>query len=155
MKFLALIVLWLGVIGFALAEDQAQQPVSGLPGKAPQLTWRASPAETKALSIEDSGPGFVTWIQALAFCGLVAFGGVYLTRRYGKQSGNASARRLRLIERTALSSKTSLVLVELDGRPFLVSLGQERASITPVDDFQSLAVSEEGEECKKVIGFPA
>ena len=59
------------------------------------------------------------------FC-LGLFGaGIHFYKRYFMQAGSRTERRLKIVERLPVSTKNSLLLVELDGREFLLATGPD------------------------------
>lgn len=80
--------------------------------------------------------------------------GVKLYQRFNPAAVVGRARRLEVRERVAISSKSSLTLVALDGKEFLVASGSDAVTIIPTkskaDDLfdQSLGeIYKEGEVC--------
>jgi flagellar biogenesis protein FliO len=68
-------------------------------------------------------------IGGLFLClGIFALG-VRLFRRYAQGSQVAARRRIEVIERMQLSSKSSLLLVAVDNREFLIARGSESVQI--------------------------
>ena len=70
-------------------------------------------------------------LKALGLCVGVFLIGVAVTKRYrgGVQTGGA--RRLRVVERVPLSSKTHLVIAEVEGNQVLLAVGPDRVSFGP------------------------
>lgn len=70
-----------------------------------------------------------TMMVALVGCIALFSVGIWTAKRFGlvKPAGKLSG--LRVLERTPLSPKTSLCLVEARGKQFLVSVGSERVSL--------------------------
>ena len=66
--------------------------------------------------------------------------GVYLVRRYIPGASAAHTRRLRIVDKLALSSKTSLLMVEVEGQKLLMTVGGDR--VTYVDHAQVLPPDE-------------
>lgn len=71
-------------------------------------------------------------VGGLFLCvGLFGFG-IHLYKRYLLPRSLGSDRRLKVVERLQLTQKSSLLLVTLDGKEFLVSTGAEQSRlITP------------------------
>lgn len=71
-------------------------------------------------------------VGGLFLCvGLFGFG-IHLYKRYLLPRSLSSDRRLRVVERLQLTQKSSLLLVTLDGKEFLLSTGAEQSRlITP------------------------
>jgi flagellar biosynthetic protein FliO len=69
---------------------------------------------------------------AVALVGLLALAvaALALLRRFGNPfPGTAQARRLKLVERLAVSRRSALLLVELDGRTLLLGQSGEQLSL--------------------------
>ena len=58
--------------------------------------------------------------------------GVHVYKKYVLPRSLSSARRLQIIERLQLSQKSSLVLVKLDGKEFLMATGSDSGRLVPV-----------------------
>ena len=69
-----------------------------------------------------AGPSLAVLGALLVLAALVAL----LARRRGPFAASRAARRLRVVERLALSRRASLLLVEVDGRPMLLGETAER-----------------------------
>ena len=69
-----------------------------------------------------AGPAMIALVVVLA----AAAGVALLLRRSGRLPVARAARRLRLVERLALSRRAALLLVEVDGRPLLLGESGER-----------------------------
>jgi flagellar biogenesis protein FliO len=81
-------------------------------------------------------------IGALFFCLGVFAGGVHLYRKFGNKVGSSSKRRMVVRERLALSSKSALVLVSLDGKEFVVASGSEHVTLVPTNAITAVSFSE-------------
>lgn len=75
-----------------------------------------------------AGISILTLFQGLGYCLIAFFVGIHLYRKYVLKQSGPSKRHMRVIERLPLSSKSSLLMVEVDGRRVLMALGSERAS---------------------------
>jgi flagellar biogenesis protein FliO len=64
-------------------------------------------------------------IGGLFLCFGLFGAGVHLYRRYVIPRATSDKRRLQIIERLPLTSKSSLLLVKLDGKEFMLSTGSE------------------------------
>ena len=89
-------------------------------------------------------------LEGLLLClGVLALG-VYIAKRFGFKPAGGAARKIKLIERTPLSSRTALVLAEIEGKTVLISVGAERVSFFEVRDAalfgDGLNAPERGEE---------
>jgi len=85
-------------------------------------------------------------VGALFFCLGVFAGGVHLYRRCATKAGGLSKRRMVVRERLALSSKSSLVLVSLDGKEFVVASGSENVTLVPTNTITAASFSESLDE---------
>jgi Flagellar biosynthesis protein, FliO len=114
----ALIALIHVTCAVAIAEDQAPGRWSGA-GPAGQASSDTFSAQSSTLRM----------LGGLFFCvGIFGFG-VHLFKRYGLSRSGATTRRLQVVERVALSPKCSLLLVQLDGREFLLTAGAEQSRL--------------------------
>ncbi len=105
-------------------------PVAGIADQSPPVPASAAVQAEKPLpqwrSVPD--PEFIQtgWgmIQGLAICLGIFFVGIKVWMHLrGKGVGFDTKRRLRVMERTMIAPKTSLVLVEFDGKPILITVG--------------------------------
>lgn len=79
------------------------------------------------------GAGF-KMIQALGLCVGILLIGLHFFKKYNARSMNAGGgRRMRVIERMSIGPKTALVLVELEGKRLLLSVGADRVSHITTD----------------------
>lgn len=67
-------------------------------------------------------------VEALVLCLGVLFIGVALAKKLKIKGAISGARQIKVIERTVVSSKTSLILAEVNGSKVLLSVGPERVS---------------------------
>lgn len=58
--------------------------------------------------------------------------GIHVYRRYVLPRTGSTQRRLQLVERLQISQKSSLVLVKLDGKEFIMSTGAESSRLVPL-----------------------
>lgn len=65
----------------------------------------------------------------LACCLALLCGGVWVAKRFGLVKMPNPKTGLKVLERTPVSAKTSLCLVEARGKQFLISVGSERVSL--------------------------
>ncbi len=94
----------------------------------PAKTVAASFATQNESSLASSG---TRMIGGLFLClGVFAFG-VRMFKKYTAGTQVASRRRIEIRERVQLSSKSSLLLVAVDNREFLVARGSETVQIVP------------------------
>jgi flagellar biogenesis protein FliO len=103
-------------------------------------------AEKKSLSLLDDvetperPPVASRMFQGLALCLGVFFIGSWVVKRYGPQAGTATNRRIRVVERTTLTPKTALCLIEVDGKQVLLATGSDLVQVLMKDG----VVSEQG-----------
>ncbi|MBX7139240.1 MAG: flagellar biosynthetic protein FliO [Oligoflexia bacterium] len=70
----------------------------------------------------------IKMIQALGLCIGVFLIATFLVRKYGPKNLMPTGRRLRVREKLPVTSKTSLMLIEVDERPFLVAVGPDHVA---------------------------
>jgi flagellar biogenesis protein FliO len=105
------------VLGFLFSGNAGEKPV---PAQEDQ--------PTKALAKQD----YNVWRSMLALA--LVLGGLtgvnwYLKNRANQPVGAKGTRRLRVIERFAIDQKRCLLLVSLDGKEFLVGVGNDQISV--------------------------
>ncbi|WKZ57152.1 MAG: flagellar biosynthetic protein FliO [Bdellovibrionota bacterium] len=88
---------------------------------------------------ENEGSGWLRMIEGLALCVGVFLIGIGLVKRRRKDRGLPMGRRMRVIERLAVSTRGAVVLMKVDEREFLVGVGGEGISVTPLQE-QPVAV---------------
>ena len=124
---IALLIV-MGLISPSLhAEDAANSEASRVASTAPDAkpAWAAN-WKTPQQPVETVG---YSMFLGLGLCLAVLSVGVWAAKKFGWVQPAKRAGRLKVIERTALSAKTSLCLVEAQGKQFLVSVGSERVSV--------------------------
>jgi flagellar biogenesis protein FliO len=89
----------------------------------------APTATTLGAAPFDMGGSFFRMIGGTLFCIGVFGAGVHVYRKFIGQPTTGSKRRLKVIERLTLAPKTNLVLVSLDGRELLISVGPDQARL--------------------------
>lgn len=105
-----------------LQELQTTQLQATTQAKSPLSDWRTGSDE----SLQSSGG---TMLQGLAFCLGVFLIGTYICKRLGSKNGTfRQQRRLKVLERTPLASKTSLLLIEVDGKEVLLAVGADKVT---------------------------
>ena len=107
-------------VSVAYADDSAQK---ALPWNA---STTASPAEVEHFDAKNSA---LRMIGGLFLCFGLLGAGVHLYRRYVIPRAMSDKRRLQIVERLPLSAKSSLLLVKLDGKEFMLSTGPEAARL--------------------------
>ena len=98
--------------------------------RAHEKEMRAQNSEVWRTETEGSVAGAgIRMIQALALCVGVLLIGLHLFKKYNKNQGRlAGGRRMRVIERLPISAKTSVIMLEVEGRSIIVSVGPEHVS---------------------------
>ena len=87
-------------------------------------------------SDENTGAG-LRMAEGLAFCLGLLMLGVYALKK-GKLKGIVhGSKAIRVIERSAVTQRTSLLLVEVQGRKVLLSVGSDRVSFHSMSDSDS------------------
>ena len=94
--------------------------------------WRIG-VGVDAPTLEESG---TKMIQGLAVCGFVLCVGVWGYKRYILKAPAVASRKMKIIERMPLSPRSTLVLIEVEGKKKLVAMGSDPVS------FHDLAESE-------------
>ncbi|RIL05354.1 MAG: hypothetical protein DCC75_11755, partial [Proteobacteria bacterium] len=113
----------------AVAAEQGEESalprsIAGISAEVENIRARNSrpSAEPQAIPAKeiDQGsetqPSIMKAVQALGACLGIFFIVIYLMKRFSGAQGKVQSRRIRVIERTAISSKAALILVELEGR---------------------------------------
>jgi flagellar biogenesis protein FliO len=101
--------------------------------ETPTRQWGASTTQsTPDVAPFNAQSSVLRMVGGLFLCvGLFGFG-IHLYKRYLLPRSLSSDRRLKVVERLQLTQKSSLLLVTLDGKEFLVSTGAEQSRlITP------------------------
>lgn len=99
---------------------------------SPAKGWRTG-VGVDAPTLEESG---TKMIQGLAVCGFVLCVGVWGYKRYILKAPTVISRKMKIIERMPLSPRSTLVLIEVEGKKKLVAMGSDPVS------FHDLAESE-------------
>jgi flagellar biogenesis protein FliO len=97
-----------------------------------QLPWAAPKAAPLAASTDDqfeARNSVLRMIGGLFLCLGCLGGGLHLYKRFVIPRAKGDGRRLQVVERLPLSSKSSLLLVKLDGKEFMLSTGPEAARL--------------------------
>jgi len=81
--------------------------------------------------------------KALVLCIGVFCIVIYFLKRMNKGVIGGANKRIQVLEKVQIASKTSLVLVELDGKPLLFSLGNDRVSVLNPESKSSVYSSTE------------
>lgn len=94
-------------------------------GSASSAWQQESQAEFKS--------GAISAVQALLLALAALMLIVFALRKFYKVSPLTNTKRLKVKERLSITNKTALILVELDGRSMLVSVGPDRVSFCDRD----------------------
>jgi flagellar biogenesis protein FliO len=85
---------------------------------------------------------FVKMLGAFLFClGLFA-AGIHLYRKYGGVTARPGARRMAVLERLAVTHKSAVYLVSLDGKEFLLTSGPDNLRIVSAPTSSSATFDE-------------
>lgn len=98
----------------------------------PQLPWmvaKATQAVTPPQDQFDARNSVLRMIGGLFLCLGCFGGGLHMYKRFVVPRSKSDKRRLQIVERLPLSSKSSLLLVRLDGKEFMLSTGAEAARL--------------------------
>jgi flagellar biogenesis protein FliO len=98
---------------------------------AAQESWRTEVPEPAGLSPMRS-------FEALAICLGVFLIGVHFLKRFNKNVVPGNSKRMKVIERMALSQKTALVLAQVDGKSILLSVGAERVTALQMQEIEQV-----------------
>jgi len=84
-------------------------------------------------SMQRSDPSLIKGFQGLAltlgvFCILI-----FVMKKIKGSIGDSGERRIQILERTPLTSKTSLLRVQINGRESLIAVGTEQVAVVPVE----------------------
>jgi flagellar biogenesis protein FliO len=117
-----------GILAQRRSEAAAKPKVDGPPSFLTDIDRPEEPAAAGRM------------FQGLALCLGVFFIGSWIARRFGGGAKMVGERRIKILERAALTQKSAICLVEVDGRQVLLSTGSdpvqvlmqsEGASMTP------------------------
>ena len=139
MKKLLIVLLVSALVGAsASAESGDIGPASVAPAAQPSFqermesavqAKRAGQSQQKSITAESplsSNAGRM--VAGLAMCVGVFLIGAWLVRRASGKIKPTNTRSLRVVERMPITSKTSLMLVEVDGRRVMISAGPDKVS---------------------------
>lgn len=109
----------------------------------PRTESRAEDSQSHAWSaqVSQSGPSVDSFnaqssalrmVGGLFLCLGLLGAGVHVYKRYVLPRSLSSQRRMQVVERLQLSSKSALLLVTLDGKEFVMSTGSESARLVPL-----------------------
>ena len=118
------LVLFFGPITLVSAEEGTVQVVE----KKDENTVKSwTPAwRGQAESVDKSGYSMVV---GLGSCIAVLFGGLALAKKAGWVKVPTHNRSVQVLEKIALSSKSSLCVIEAEGKKYLIAVGSERVSL--------------------------
>lgn len=100
-----------------------------------------------------AGPGIVNLLAGLALCCGVFFVMLYVLKRCDRARVGFGSRSMKVVERLPLSSKTALLIVEVEGRKQLLGLGTENITFLgslgrPLNRKVFVAQSAAGTQCE-------
>lgn len=117
--------------------EAAESTVTGLGARLEQARWRAEPAPAPTL---ESGSKV---LKALALCVGLFLIGSYLYRRMNGIPLKEGNQLLQVVERVPLSQKTSLLLVEVDGRRTLAAIGPDPVTLLDISKNEAVPQDEQ------------
>jgi flagellar biogenesis protein FliO len=101
--------------------------------EGPPRSWTTSSADAGAESFSAQS-SVLRMVGGLFLCfGMLGFG-VHLYKRFVLPRALSAQRRMQVVERIQLSQKSSLVLVKLDGKEFLMATGPEASRLISLSD---------------------
>ncbi|MDZ4785052.1 MAG: flagellar biosynthetic protein FliO [bacterium] len=118
------------------------------------------PAHQKEAS---TGSSILRMIEGLVLVAGIFLVGVHLYKKFVLKDKSLPnkfrGRRIKIIERTPISSKASLLLVEIEGKKVLVGVGSENVSITELEsnEIENISGFDEGvdQSCENAIKISA
>lgn len=111
-----------------------------LQGGPPKRDFQAIVASLKDSPKVEAVSAPVGMLQGLTLCLGVFFIGLYIFKKFYARTGITNTpRRMRIKERLSVGPKTALLVVEIDGREFLVGCGAEQTSVTALSTKPSTA----------------
>lgn len=117
-----ILLLALGIGASTAFRPAAQSSVSyGSAASGGSVVAGVEPFDAKTSALRMLGGLFLC-------CGLFGFG-IQLYKRYVLPRACSDKRRLQIVERLPLSSKSCLVLVKLDGKEMLITTGSENSRL--------------------------
>jgi flagellar biogenesis protein FliO len=130
--------------GVALASLSLTAPYKAL---AELPVSSSNVAATATLAAEPSmASSTLTMVAGLCFCLGVFALGMRISKRFMKSAGASRKRRMEIRERLSLSSKTTLFLVAVDNREYLIANGSDAVSVTPTNSMTTPLFSESLDE---------
>lgn len=130
----ALLLVWTCLAGPAHAEPEASPFAEKLARTRVLLEQQKEPS----VSVRSPNPapeGEVSWLrmlEGLALCLGLFLVAVGLIRRRANSTKVATGRRMRSIERMQVGPRGSVVLLQVDGVDYLVGVGADQVSVTPL-----------------------
>lgn len=133
----------------AIAEESNQEPKSLISSQASEgarlikekLEKNSVPnplilaASEENLEVERRKPTLVRLFQGLAFCLGVFFIGIHIYRKYYYRMKPLNENHMRILEKLALSNKSMLYLVEIEGKKIIVGAGADKLTMVAADEF--------------------
>lgn len=148
------LVVFVILINCVCATNTSAQATDKLAGiHAAQESFRSglnTPAKVIDPSID--APSGMRVVQGLFICAAVFFIGIHLYRKYVlREQGAITKRQIKVIERTAITPKTALVLVEFEGKKLILAVGSEQVSNIALNQSQIEATEEEIKEFENTL----
>lgn len=125
--FRILVILTLFLNGYAWAQNETPGELPSIEVPAtPHIEMQAETAQPPPAPAEDYGTAFVKMLVALIVLFVIIALTIWLIKSFsrGRFSRGGNSRRIEIIEKRALSPKSVLYLLEVDGSRVLVSESQ-------------------------------
>jgi len=90
---------------------------------------------------DDLGKTGFRLMKGLLLCLGVFAIGIYIAKRLGLKPAVAGGKKIRILDRAALTPRSSLVLVEAEGKSVLVAVGSEHVALLEVKDAAMLGAA--------------
>lgn len=139
------VIVALGAVGISAGYAVAEDPAAG--------AWGAGPVGVEPFNAQSSVLRMVGGLfLCLGFLGL----GVHLYKRYVLPRTLSDKKRMQVVERLPISPKSTLLLVTLDGKEFLLSTGSESCRVVSVPrEGDELFAQDLSSACEDVKEFNA
>lgn len=134
-----------------LAIAQSADKLAGI--QAAQESFRnGQNTPSKVVDPGLNAPSGMRVVQGLFICAAVFFIGIHLYRKYVlREQGAITKRQIKIIERTAITPKTALVLVEFEGKKLILAVGSEQVSNIALNQSHNEATEEEIKEFENTL----
>lgn len=115
----------------------AQARAISLPFKQAAVTEQQGLNFKAEESPASTGGMVLRMVEGLLLCGVLLSGFVYVMKRKGYVNAAPTSRQLRVIEKLQISGKSTLILVEREGKKLLLAVGSDRVSLVDSEDESS------------------